>query len=272
MNVYGLELENSAMKLPPRTVKLPARNWGLRTHPIVAIVAHATVGVDSRNTLVTGDGRSVSVHRLIQKFPRLNGSIDVGVGEVPQLEGAIVYEMVPAERVAYQAGFSTLTVRGTTYRPRGINVNEVTLGFEIENKQDGKDTYTEDQLLCAGWCIWDWRQKFGPLPVVRHADIDPTRRSDPQGLSVEALEYWYDRVATEMTVDNWSLWGNRFPLRKDWAIPKAWYVRARLLGMPISEETYISNGVDTSVQLFERGICIYSGKVMRARALLYTEL
>ena len=52
----------------PKVESLPADFWIDRAGQlIVAIVVHGTGGVDSRTTLQHGDGRGVSVHRLIAK-------------------------------------------------------------------------------------------------------------------------------------------------------------------------------------------------------------
>jgi len=158
-----------------------------------AIVAHGTAGTDSRRYLQRGgerpDGsdRKVSIHALIQK------------------DGTI-YRMVDDERVANHAGgvvlsngmlSSRLTIGDRTYR--GAQVNRYTLGFELENLQNGLDPYPDVQLLAMGWQINAWRQRYGPLPVTRHATIDPGRRSDPAGLTVAAIELWAKRAAAEVT-------------------------------------------------------------------------
>ncbi|MEM8531377.1 MAG: N-acetylmuramoyl-L-alanine amidase [Chloroflexota bacterium] len=170
----------------PATTFLSA-NWSTPRAgaPIVAIVAHATVGTNSIDFLRRGgdlpDGsdRRVSIHVLFDKAGRR-------------------YVYLPDSVGANHAGFSTLTINGQTFcRTCPINANQSTLGFEIENLQDGRDPYTEAQLLSMGWQINEWRRIHGPLPIVRHADIDPTRRSDPIGLSVAQMEEWARRAAGE---------------------------------------------------------------------------
>ncbi len=184
---------------PPQIVDYPADNSIARVGRPLVIVAHDTEGVDSRNTLKHGDGRGVSVHALIQKFPRANGSTDVLPGWPPRSSGVIIYRMVPDERGANHAGFSTWVHDGVTYSPEKghTNVNAVSLSFELEclGTKDANDHYTEDQLLAAGWLINGWRATFGPLPIVRHADIDPGRRSDTYALSVSDLEKWANAAA-----------------------------------------------------------------------------
>ncbi len=182
---------------PPQVVSLPADNSIARVGRPLVIVAHDTEGVDSRNTLQHGDGRGVSIHCLIQKFPRANHTTDVLPGLPPRTSGVVVYRMVPDERGANHAGFSTWTYQGKTYTPSGVNVNAISLGFELEckGKSDPTDHYTDDQLLAAGWLINLWRAKYGPTPLVRHAEIDPTRRSDTFHLSTAELEKWATAAA-----------------------------------------------------------------------------
>lgn len=160
------------MTYTPHIERLPADYWTDRAgQPIVAIVAHGTGGTDSRVTLQHGDGRKVSIHVLIAK----NGTI---------------YRMVPDEKGANHAGADTssFTLHGITYAAG--QVNRATLGFELENLQDGRDPYTDAQLLAMGWQIAQWRAQWGNLPILRHADLDPSRRRDPYQLSVNDMEQW----------------------------------------------------------------------------------
>ncbi len=156
--------------------------------PIVAIIAHGTGGSDSRKYLQRGgdapDGsdRKVSIHTLIEK----DGTIE---------------RMVDDARTANHAGgvlvggvySSVLTVAGQTYR--GLQVNRHTLGFELENLQNGRDPYTDAQLWSMGWQLARWRARYGALPLFRHATVDPTRRRDPYNLTVATMELWAARAA-----------------------------------------------------------------------------
>jgi hypothetical protein len=153
--------------------------------PIVAVIGHGTVGEDSRAYLSRGgdksDGsdRKVSIHRLFRKDGK-------------------EYIYVPDERGANHAGASTavLSVGGKTYR--GGQINRVTLSFELENKQDGRDSYTSDQLLSMGYRIAMWRKKYGNIPIFRHEDLDSTRRRDPYQLSVQDIEAWTARALAQI--------------------------------------------------------------------------
>jgi N-acetyl-anhydromuramyl-L-alanine amidase AmpD len=157
---------------PPKIVDLPAdhRTDRLGQAP-VAIIIHGTGGTDSRSTLQHGDGRGVSIHALISK-------------------AGLIYRMLPDEVGANHAGAptSSFKLNGRTYM--GGSVNRATMGIELENRQDGKDPYADAQLLSMGWEINRIRAKYGPLPILRHAALDPTRRRDPYRLSTEEIEKW----------------------------------------------------------------------------------
>lgn len=170
--------------LPPPIVQRPY-NWWTDRHgqKIVAIVAHNTDGTDSRAYLSRGgerpDGsdRKVSIHALFQK-------------------DGTCYEYVPDERGANHAGFGTM--------PAGfpqVNPNWCTLGFELENARPRipNDPYTDAQLLTMGWWIVTKRSRWGHVPILRHAGLDPTRRRDPVGLDVAEIEAWADKAARLLT-------------------------------------------------------------------------
>jgi hypothetical protein len=164
---------------PPKIEQLPY-NWSSSRsgHAIVAIIAHGTAGTDSRaylsrgGDLPDGSDRKVSIHALIQK------------------PGDPIYRYVPDDIGANHAGYGTMPPPWT-----GINPNKCTLGFELENLQNGSDPYPDTQLLAMGWLINQWRAKWGALPILRHADIDPARRSDTVGLSIAQIEQWAVKAA-----------------------------------------------------------------------------
>jgi hypothetical protein len=156
----------------PPVEQLPADFWTDRAgQKIVAVIAHGTGGTDSRATLQHGDGRGVSIHRLITKAGK-------------------IYVMVDDKRGANHAGAPTsnFTLDGRIFV--GGQVNRATLSFELENLQDGREAYPSFQLAAMGWQIADWRRQYGPLPILRHADLDPTRKRDPYKLSVQEMERW----------------------------------------------------------------------------------
>lgn len=185
----------------PQRITYPADNWTDRDgQPIIGIVVHGTGGglKSSLSTLKTGDKRGVSIHVLIA-------------------QDGTQYVMLPGEKAANHAGAvsSSFTLNGKTYR--GTAVNKATLGVELVNLQDGRDAYPKIQLQSLGWLINHWRSIHGPLPVLRHGDLDPTRRRDPYQLTVNQIEEAAAKVATNPPV----------------SLPKRYRVR----GLPVYEQS-----------------------------------
>lgn len=168
------------MSTAPQIVHLSYNWWTSRAGAaIVAIIAHGTVGTDSRaylsrgGDLPDGSDKKVSIHALIQK------------------PGDKIYRYVPDERGANHAGYGTMPPPWSS-----VNPNRCTLGFELENLQDGKDPYTNAQLLAMGWQINEWRRLHGSLPIYRHTDIDPPpRKYDTVNLTVQQIEAWCVKAA-----------------------------------------------------------------------------
>lgn len=217
-------------------------------NPILCIIAHGTAGTDSRAYLARGgdapDGsdRMVSIHVLIRK------------------EGTI-YRMLSDALGANHAGFGKWADPKTKriYSQVSTNLNRVSLGFELENKQDGRDPYTVDQLRAMGWQLAEWRRLYGPLPIIRHADVDPSRRKDTVGLTVQEMGAWIDWAIGQREVDVWHLWGTRFPLpaeARSFGIPTLWKDNARWLGAARSGEVPVDE--DTIIQAFDGGYILYS--------------
>lgn len=222
----------------PTIQSLPADHWTDRNgQAIVAFVVHGTGGTDSRSTLQHGDGRGVSIHALINK-------------------AGLIYEMVPDNRGANHAGAltSSFTLNGHTYT--GGAVNRATLGVELENLQDGRDPYTDPQLAALGWWIAQKRARYGALPPLRHADLDPTRRRDPYQLSTQTIEQWAAKYAAPS--DPFARWGDvgkPSGVAQGFAVPRAWLVN-QVLGACVMPETYSASG-KYSVTEFEGGLITY---------------
>lgn len=158
----------------PNRIIYSADHWTDRAgQKPVAIVVHGTGGgfKSSLQTLKTGDNRGVSIHVLIDK-------------------DGTQYVLLPDEKGANHAGAVTskFTLHGRTYAAG--QVNKATLGVELVNMQDGRDPYPAAQLASLGWLITHWRSLYGPLPILRHAELDPTRRRDPYQLSTQEIERW----------------------------------------------------------------------------------
>lgn len=165
------------MMADPQRIDYPAQNWSDRKdQAIVGIVVHGTGGglKSSLSTLKTGDGRGVSIHVLIA-------------------QDGTQYVMLSDEKGANHAGSptSSFTLNGRTYI--GGSVNRATLGIELVNLQNGRDAYPTIQLQSLGWLVNHWRALHGPLPILRHGDLDPTRRRDPYQLSTQQIEEYAAR-------------------------------------------------------------------------------
>lgn len=247
-----------AMADPP-IITYPAANWSDRNgQAIVAIVVHGTGGPlkSSLQALQTGDGRGVSIHVLIA-------------------QDGTLYRMLQDERGANHAGArtSSFTLHGKTYT--GGAVNRTTLGVELVNLQDGRDIYPPAQLSSLGWLIAAWRAAYGPLPILRHGDLDPTRRRDPYQLTTNTIEIWAAKAAGATLppappTDPWEAWGDIARPEGDartFAVPRAWLAN-KVLGRCVVPETYAASG-RYSVAEFERGIVYYLVAKKSAEVVLF---
>lgn len=128
-----------------------------------AIVWHATAGplTPSLNHL-TSPTSGVSTHYLIAKDGR-------------------IFSLVPDYLRAFHAG-NTVLVDGFDY-------NDISIGVELENANDGKDPYPPIQLEAAVWLAKKLKDKYA-IPRsgnVTHAAvaIPRGRKTDPRGLDLE---------------------------------------------------------------------------------------
>lgn len=135
-------------------------NYGSRgDRPISMIVLHATVG-SARSALawLTNPAARVSAHYLIDK-------------------GGQVYRLVADEYAAWHAGRATW--RGETA------INELSLGIELENANNGRDPYPPAQLESLVRLTREKvsQYRIAPEMVVRHVDVAVPRgrKSDPAG-------------------------------------------------------------------------------------------
>jgi len=135
-------------------------NYGSRSgRSISMIVLHATAGT-ARSALawLTNPAAHVSAHYLIDKSGQ-------------------IYRLVPDEYAAWHAGRAAW--RGETA------INEISLGIELENANNGRDPYPAAQLNAL---IHLTREKvaqyrIAPDMVVRHLDVAVPRgrKNDPAG-------------------------------------------------------------------------------------------
>jgi N-acetyl-anhydromuramyl-L-alanine amidase AmpD len=125
--------------------------------PIKGVVIHATAGgFQSALSWLTSPHSRVSAHYLIAK------------------SGAI-YRLVPHERAAWHAGKAAWL--GET------QINEVTIGIELENANSGRDPYPEAQVTRAVLLCRDLvaQYRIAPNWLVRHSDValPKGRKTDP---------------------------------------------------------------------------------------------
>jgi hypothetical protein len=165
------------MAYTPKTATLLSQHHSSRNgQPITLIVVHATAGKDSRSWLVSNPSQ-VSIHVLIQK------------------DGTII-RMVPDDQAAHHAGFSKIVLDGVTYSqnsPHGCN--EIALGIELENLNDGHDVYPDAQLQACAWQIETWLAAYSTLKaIVMHRDIDQQGKTDAAGLTLAHLQPYRDQV------------------------------------------------------------------------------
>ena len=135
-------------------------NYGSRNgRSISMIVIHATAGT-ARSALawLTNPASRVSAHYLIDKAGQ-------------------IYRLVPDEYAAWHAGRAAW--RGETA------INEISLGIELENANNGRDPYPVAQMESLVQLTRDKvaQYRIAPDMVVRHLDIaiPRGRKSDPAG-------------------------------------------------------------------------------------------
>lgn len=133
-----------------------------RTRPIALVVLHATAGslAGSLAWLCTPASK-VSTHYLIAKSGH-------------------VYQLVDDDAVAWHAGRAEW--HGETA------INDISLGVELENANDGRDPYPAAQVAALTTLVRALFARYGPLALARHLDVARPvgRKSDPAGFPWES--------------------------------------------------------------------------------------
>lgn len=130
---------------------------------VLAIVVHATAGTNSLGWLIENP-QQVSAHYLIRK------------------DGHI-YQLVHPDRAAHHCGFSRINVGGKVYdKTTKPNPNQITVGIELENLNNGKDPYPAVQIAALRELLDFLRARYPKALLFFHRDIDTQGKTDPRGL------------------------------------------------------------------------------------------
>lgn len=130
---------------------------------VQAIVIHATAGTNSLGWLIENP-QQVSAHYLIRK------------------DGHI-YQLVHLDRAAHHCGFSKINIGGKIYdKTTSPNPNQITVGIELENLNNGKDPYPAVQIAALRELLDYLRSLYPKAVLLFHRDIDTQGKTDPRGL------------------------------------------------------------------------------------------
>lgn len=166
------------MPVPRPEIELgfSARDWTDRDgQEVKKIILHATAGTNSLGWL-RGNARQTSIHVLITKT-------------------GLSYKMLDESKGANHVGYGKMTIGGITYsRFSNVNCNQITLGIELENLNDGRDPYPVAQLRAAAWWVQEWlvEHNLSRDDVIMHASIDTQDKTDARGISVQDVLKYLD--------------------------------------------------------------------------------
>lgn len=131
---------------------------------IDTIVIHATAGGSSAGAMSVTQKGTASWHLLVPD-------------EDEPGHGEYAYRCVPDSGAAWH-------VLSKCKHPADgrTNINDRSMGVEVVNWQDGKDTFSDWQLrITAQWVRYCW-SVLGCKYLYTHAFLDPGRKSDPGGM------------------------------------------------------------------------------------------
>jgi murein DD-endopeptidase MepM/ murein hydrolase activator NlpD len=151
----------------PAYTDYPSKNYDDRPKGATpdSIVLHATAGgLKPSLAHLSNPESKVSAHYVIGKDGK-------------------VYRMVPDDKRAWHAGVGDYNGRQ--------DWNDSSIGIEIENANDGRDEYTPQQRAALAALMRDLQRRYNIQRgnVVTHSQVayPRERKSDPQGLDVQAL-------------------------------------------------------------------------------------
>ncbi len=137
-------------------------------HAIRLLVLHATVGsFHSSLSWLCSPSSRVSSHYLISKTGR-------------------VLRLVSEERAAWHAG------RASWHGE--LDVNEISIGVELENANTGKDPYPPAQMQALTELVLDIKSRYPRIELTRHMDVavPKGRKTDPAGFPWEQWRSGFD--------------------------------------------------------------------------------
>lgn len=159
-----------------------------------------------------------------------------------------IYAEVREEDTAYHAGVSAWD--------GDANINDVSIGIEMVNLNDGKDIYDSAQYNSCVVLVKSLINKYNIKRenVVTHAQValPKGRKTDP---FLFPMQKFLNEVFAE--ADPWAAWGTNYPLpvnQRSWGVPQTW-LKNQWLGQAESFEIY--QDPNTSFTLFEYGSLVY---------------
>lgn len=156
-----------------RYARSPNTSPRLPHRPIACVVWHATASDTLSSALgwLTNSSSRVSAHYLIDR----DGS---------------TWLLIPEDQTAWHAGVSAW--RGLEVASGSVrSLNPVSIGIELVNSNDGRDSYPAAQLRSA-LVLTAWicqRHRIDPANVVGHYEcaVPAGRKTDPLGLDMARI-------------------------------------------------------------------------------------
>lgn len=149
-------------RLPEAIALLPTPNRRIikRVRRIELIILHAT-----------GKGGFRSAVDWLRKAKRQNRT---SAHYVVDRDGSVI-ALAEDNDITWHAGYGRWSGRGA--------INTRSVGIELVNDNDGRESYNESQLEACLFICYRIAQTHGLRAehVIGHADVDPNRKTDPAG-------------------------------------------------------------------------------------------